>query len=424
MQINESYATLSRNGIEPISYAKVAMDPVRNPFVPGAGAPPPTLEGRAAVLERARITLERLKAGRQAKSFLLVGLRGVGKTVLLNEIDGLAKRLGCRTLVFENHEGKSLPALLVPPLRALLLQLDRGEQVNAYVKRGLRVLKGFAKAVKVKHGEIEIGLDIDPEAGMADSGDLEADLPDLFVVVAEAAKARGTSVVVIIDELQYLSEIEFSALIMAIHRICQRQLPLALIGAGLPQLVALAGRSKSYAERLFDFPGIGALTLEDAALAIAEPIQTEGASIDPAALDRIVAVTERYPYFLQEWGYHAWNVSAGPVITLADVETATDIAIRSLDESFFRVRLDRLTPTERDYLRAMADLGPGPHRSGDVADRLSRAVESVAPLRNGLIKKGSVYSPAHGDTAFTVPLFDAFMRRSIPTWTPLPRGSR
>lgn len=387
------------------------MDPVENPYVPGAGTPPPELAGRGEIVERARVTLARIKRGTPAKSFMLVGLRGVGKTVLLNRVRELAEQQGFKAIMAEAHENKSLAALLIPPLRHALLTLDRGEMASHVVKRGLRVLKAFAGAVRVKVDDVEIGLDIDGERGTADSGDLENDLPELLVAVAEAAQARATVVALIIDELQYLGGAEFSALIMSAHRIAQRQLPLLLVGAGLPQLVGLAGKSKSYAERLFDFPPVGALASADAALAISAPAAREKVAYDAAALERIVALTQGYPYFLQEWGYHVWNTALRSPITSEDVDRATPLVIRKLDESFFRVRFDRLTPREKEYLFAMAELGAGPHRSGDIATLLTAPVERVAPIRNSLIRKGMIYSPAHGDTAFTVPLFDEFLRR-------------
>jgi len=394
------------------------MDPVRNPFAPGAGTPPPELAGRQAILDRAETTLLRISRGRPSKSFLLIGLRGVGKTVLLVRILKLAEKAGFKTLMVEAHEDKSLPELLLLPLRQVLLALDQLGALNEKVKRGLRVLRGFASAIKVKYGEVEIGLGIDPERGVADSGDIESDLPDLLVAVAEAASARRTSVALLIDELQYLSEKELSALIMGVHRIAQRELPLVLIGAGLPQLVGNTGRSKSYAERLFDFPEVGPLNAKDALVALVEPIAREGERIAKGAVDLIVKATLGYPYFLQEWGYHCWNAADKSPISGKDVDRATPTIVANLDASFFRVRFDRLTPAEKRYLRAMAQLGPGPHRSGDIAEQLGAQVRSVAPLRSGLIRKGMIYSPAHGDTAFTVPLFDQFLRRQMPELKP------
>lgn len=390
------------------------MDPVRNPFAPGAGTPPPELAGRQGILSRAETTLLRISQKRPAKSLLLIGLRGVGKTVLLVRIQQLADRIGFKTLMVEAHEDKSLPELLLPPLRQVLLALDQLGALNEKVKRGLRVLRGFASAIKVKYGEVEIGLDIDPERGVGDSGDLESDLPDLLQAVGEAAAARGVAVALLIDELQYIGETELSALIMGVHRTAQQQLPLVLFGAGLPQLVGNTGRSKSYAERLFDFPQVGPLNAKDTEIALMEPIAREGQRIAKAAIVLIAKATQGYPYFLQEWGYHCWNSANKSPISIKDVGIATPIILANLDSSFFRVRFDRLTPAEKRYLRAMAELGPGPHRSGDIAEQLSAQVRSVAPLRSGLIRKGMIYSPAHGDTAFTVPLFDEFLRRQIP----------
>ena len=387
------------------------MDPVSNPYAPGAGNQPPELAGRKEILERTKTTLARVKAGKSAKSFMLVGLRGVGKTVLLNKIEEIAEESGYIAVLLETPENKNLPELLIPHLRKILFRLDNKEKVNEIVKRGMMVLKSFANAVKVSVGEVEVGLNIEPERGIADSGDIETDLPDLFQAIGEAARSRSTSVAIIIDELQYVPEKEFSALIMAMHRVSQKQLPIILIGAGLPQLVGLAGKSKSYAERLFDYPKVDALSRVDAILAIVEPARREGVDFTSEALSRAVELTQGYPYFLQEWGYHTWNAAVKSPIGLQDVVLATDSATRSLDESFFRVRFDRLTPREKDYLFAMAKLGSGPHRSGDISSELGVTVESIAPVRSSLIKKGMVYSPAHGDTAFTVPMFDQYLKR-------------
>lgn len=387
------------------------MDPVTNPYAPGAGSQPPELAGRDEVLERTRITLARIQQGRPAKSFMLVGLRGVGKTVLLNRIQEIADEAGYLAAMVETPENKSLPELLIPCLRRILLRLDTKERVNEVVKRGLMVLKGFANALKLTVGEVDFGLAIEPAHGVADSGDLEADLPDLLEAIGHAARARGTAVALIIDEVQYIAEAEFSALIMAVHRLSQRQLPVVVIGAGLPQLVGLAGKSKSYAERLFDYPQIGPLNDRDARAALIEPARREGVDYDEAAIRSVLELTKGYPYFIQEWGYHGWNAATSSPITVETITRATQSAITNLDQSFFRVRFDRLTPREKTYMFAMSSLGAGPHRSGDIAFKLNVAVESVAPVRSSLIKKGMVYSPAHGDTAFTVPMFDEFLSR-------------
>jgi len=390
------------------------MDPIKNPFSPGAGSPPPELVGRAGILEQARILLGRVKEKRPEKSILLTGLRGVGKTVLLNEIERLAIKTGYRTVAVEAHEDKSLAALLVPPLRKLLFELDRVAGAGDKAKRGLAVLKGFMNGVKVSLGDIEVGLDIDPEKGAADSGDLESDLPNLFVAVAEAAEERKVPVALLIDELQYFSHKELSALIMAMHKMQQRQLPMVLLGAGLPILPGLAGESKSYAERLFSFPDIGALSEPDAIKALKDPTQDAGVDFETAAVKEIFRLTNGYPYFLQEWGYQSWNRAEASPITLQVVHDASATVVQRLDENFFRVRFDRLTPGERRFLRAMARLGSGARRSSDIADALGVKINSLGPTRANLIQKGMIYSPAHGDMAFTVPLFDEFMLRAMP----------
>jgi hypothetical protein len=390
------------------------MDAIKNPFSPGAGSPPPELVGREGILEQARVLLGRVKEKRPEKSLLLTGLRGVGKTVLLNEIERLAAKTGYRTVPLEAHEDKALAAMLVPPLRKLLFELDRAAGAGDKAKRGLAVLKGFMNGVKLAMGDIEVGLDIEPEKGSADSGDLESDLPNLFMAVAEAAEERKTPVALLIDELQYFSARELSALIMAMHKMQQRQLPMVLIGAGLPILPRLAGESKSYAERLFSFPDIGALSEPDANKALQDPTKAVGVEFEAAALKEIFRLTQGYPYFIQEWGYQSWNRAAGPPITLEVVQAATATVIERLDANFFRVRFDRLTPGEKRFLRAMAGLGAGAHRSADIAEALGVNINSLGPGRAKLIQKGMIYSPTHGDLAFTVPLFDEFMLRAMP----------
>lgn len=390
------------------------MDPIKNPYAPGAGTPPPELAGRDDLRETVRIALERVRAGRPTKSILMVGLRGVGKTVLLGRLRDDAEAAGIQTLCVEAPESRSLPAILAPQLRQALLRLSRNEQAKEFAQRALRGLAGFAKALKLKYQDIEVGLDFDPEPGLADNGDLEHDLQALLEVVGVAAKRAGTALAMFVDEMQYVAEEELAAMITALHRTAQRSLPVVLVGAGLPQLPGKMGRARSYAERLFDFPQIGPLTQDAARLAIAKPALDQGVVVEEDALGRIVQETRGYPYFLQEWGKHTWNAADASPITLADVERATSSAIAALDESFFRVRFDRLTPLEKKYLRAMAELGAGPHRSGDIAEQLKRDVTSLGPTRSQLILKGMIWSPSHGDTAFTAPLFDEFMKRIVP----------
>lgn len=390
------------------------MDPVRNPYSPGAGSPPPELAGRDGLRNQLRVALARIREGRPAKSVLMVGLRGVGKTVLLDQIRRDAETEGIHGVRAEAPENKSLPALLAPQIRQALLRISHMEAAKRAAQRGLRALAGFARALKVKYKDIEVGLDYGPEPGLADNGDLEMDLGELLEQTGLAARDASTAVVLFLDELQYVREDQLGALISGLHRCAQTKLPLTVVGAGLPQLRGIAGKAKSYAERLFDFPTVGPLNDSEAELAIVKPANHEGVEYTLDAVTAIITRTKGYPYFLQEWGKHAWDRAGRSPITLSDVQSASTSAIAALDESFFRVRFDRLTPSERTYLRAMADLGPGPHRSGDIADRLNRAVSSLGPVRSSLIAKGMIWSPSHGDTAFTVPLFDEFMNRIMP----------
>ena len=390
------------------------MDPVANPYAPGAGTPPPELAGRDELLETVRIATERVRAGRPAKSLLHIGLRGVGKTVLLDRMRNDAEGSGIHTLRIEAPEGRSLPAILAPVLRQALLRLSRIEHARQLGRRALQALAGFARALKIKYQDIEVGIDYEPEPGLADNGDLEHDLLALLEAAGEAAQSAGTALILFIDELQYVEEEQMAALITALHRVAQRRLPVMMVGAGLPQLPGRMGRAKSYAERLFGFPAIGPLEAAAARDAIALPAREQGVTFEPAALEKIVHETQGYPYFLQEWGKHVWDVAPRSPIGAHDVDQASAVAVAALDESFFRVRFDRLTPGEKRYLRAMAELGPGPHRSGDIAQVLSRKVTALGPTRNQLIAKGMIWSPNHGDTAFTVPMFDEFMKRIMP----------
>jgi hypothetical protein len=390
------------------------MDPRQNPYAPGAGTPPPELAGRDELIERAAVALDRIRAGKSARSCILYGLRGVGKTVLLNRIRLDAEARGIASVRVEAPEERSLPALLIPALRAALLRLSRGEALKDNLLKGMRALASFTKALKVKYQDIEFSIDVDPETGLADSGDLDIDLTDLLLTLGKAACERATALVLFIDELQYVPGEQLASLITAFHSASQEQLPITMVAAGLPQLVGQTGRAKSYAERLFEFTPVDRLDDAAARDALIVPASKEGVAFDPDAIAEILRQTSGYPYFLQEWGKHSWNAADTSPIELDDAQRATIEALAELDASFFRVRFDRLTPTEKRYIRAMAELGPGPHRSGDIADILERKVTTVAPVRNSLIAKGMIYSPAHGDTAFTVPLFDGFMKRIMP----------
>ncbi len=391
------------------------MDVYENPFRPGAGTRPPALAGRDDLIAGFRATLGHAKQGRPSASVMPVGLRGVGKTVLLNQFADDAAELGFRVGFIEAPGSGALAQLVARRVRKILLEFDRGSLrgLSTAVARALRVFKSFSVTL-TPHGAASLALDIEPERGEADSGDLSDDLTDLLVATGEAAAERGAGVLLAIDEVQNLRRDEFEALIMAIHRTTQRNLPVVLVATGLPSLPGLAGTAKSYAERLFRFPVIGALNAQEAHEALEAPVRARDAAFTGEAIDAIVAVTQGYPYFLQEWGYEVWNRAAGSPIAPADVHASHDHVVRKLDESFFRVRFDRVTPAERRYLRAMAELGAGPHRSGEIADAYGAPVRRVAPIREGLIVKGMIYSPEYGANAFTVPLFDDFLRRQLP----------
>lgn len=397
------------------------MDPVQNPFAPGAGSRPPQLAGRDPIIEKATIALKRIKAGRHAKSYMLLGLRGVGKTVLLNRIGELAEQEGYLTSLIEAPEGQRLAEMLAPQLRVLLFKLSGYEKARVLANRAMATLRSFASVFKVSYADVEVAV---TEPDTAASGHLETDLSNLMLAVGAAAKAAEKPVAVLIDEVQYLTETDLAALIAAVHQLAQRSLPVVVFGAGLPQLAGLAGDAKSYAERLFEFPEVGPLDRAASEAAVREPVVQGGADITADALTNIVEQTEGYPYFLQEWGHHSWDVADASPIDIDDVKKATEKATDALDTSFFRVRFDRLTPREQDYLRAMAEMGAGPHRSGDIAAALNMDVTAAGPLRTGLTRKGMIYSPEHGVTAFTVPMFDAFMRRTIPEFNAPKRKTR
>lgn len=391
------------------------MDPRTNPYSPGAGTLPPELAGRDDIIEKAAIQLDRCRNGLSHRGLLLVGLRGVGKTVLLTRISQETEARGFVVVSIETPEKRSLPALLIPALRSALLKLNRIAAAGELGVRALKVLGGFVGAMKLSYNDIEFQVDLGEEPG-ADSGDLEHDLVELFLEIGRAAKEKNTALVLFIDEIQYIAKDQFASLIMAIHKCTQQQLPITLIGAGLPQLVGQAGKAKSYAERLFEYPEVGALSLSSAREALLSPALKEGVRYDEDALREIYNKTQGYPYFLQEWGKHCWQCADVSPITIGDAEAASELAISELDASFFRVRFDRLTPTEKKYLRAMAELGVGPHRSGDIAVLLKKDVQAVAPVRSNLISKGMLFSPSHGDNSFTVPLFDGYMKRVIPVF--------
>ena len=397
------------------------MDPVRNPFAPGAGSRPPELAGRETILQDAEIAVQRALLGKPNRSQMLLGLRGVGKTVLLNKIEEIAERSGHITSFIEAPEGKSLSELLVPKINQALRKLSLSAQAKAKAHLALRALRSFASVFDLSYGDVS--LSVDPDVGVADSGDLESDLSELFVRVGEAAKAAGKAWTLLIDEVQYLRRVDLAALIVALHKISQKDLPVLFFGAGLPQVAALSGDAKSYAERLFHYPAVGPLLSDDAKTAIRQPVEDEGERISDDALNEILKKTQGYPYFLQEWGYQCWNIAQGQQIEFADAAHAAGEATRRLDDGFFKVRFDRLTPKEREYVIAMAQIGPGPYRSSDIATALRETHQSLGPRRSQIISKGMIYSPSHGDIAFTVPMFNEYLIRNYVTKTNKDKGT-
>jgi hypothetical protein len=388
------------------------VDPVRNPYVPNAGASPAALPGRTPLIEAFQTALGRTKARKAPRSLIPYGLRGVGKTVLLNRFADDARANGFTIASLEADDRGAFLKKLVGELRRILFAFDAGTKVNEAVKRAIRVLKSFV--LQAGFGDLSVEIGVDPERGLGDTGDLAVDLTALLVAAGEAALAQDAAVLVAIDEVQYVDEKDFEALIAALHRVTQLALPVLAVATGLPQVLALAGEAKTYAERLFEYRRIGALSESDARVAIVDPAESEGVAFEPEALARLYQLTEGYPFFIQEWAYNAWNAAQTSPIGRDVVDRIEPGVLARLDESFFRVRYDRTSPKERRYMRAMAELGAGPYFSGDVAKQLDQPVTKAAPVRDALIRKGMIYSPSYGCLAFTAPLFDAFMRRIQP----------
>jgi hypothetical protein len=388
------------------------MDPIRNPYTPGAGSTPPALTGRDDELRALSVLLARLRLGRPEKSLIVTGLRGVGKTVLLNTFEAIAEDAGFVTAKTEVTHDTDFAATMARLTRRLLLAISPFERMRSKVLAAARVLKAFT--LRLPEGP-EIAIDVEATTGRADSGHLADDLGDVLVALGEAAREHDRGIAFLLDEIQFLQRRELEALITAIHAVAQASLPLTFVGAGLPQLPSLAGIAKSYSERLFDFPRIGPLEGAPARAALELPAQDEEVAWEGSAIDEVLRFTEGYPYFLQEYGKHAWNVAGYPTITLADVEEARPLVRLQLDENFFRVRTGRVTNAELRYIAAMASLGGGPYRTGEIAARLgAKGPENVAPLRARLIQKGVIYSPEHGVNEFTVPQFDDYLRRNHP----------
>ncbi len=387
------------------------MDSQLNPFSPGAGSRPPELAGREDIIRDASITLGRVIAERHAQSQILLGLRGTGKTVLLNAIESLAEEANYHTSYVEAPDDQTLAQMLYPQMRQVLRRLSTIEAARAAANMALSGLRNFASVFKISAGAVEIG--VEPTLGSVDSGNLEFDLTEMFVLIGKAAKAAGRGWALLIDEVQYLEKEELAAIIVAVHRISQKGLPVVVFAAGLPQIAKLSGDAKSYAERLFVFPHVGALEKAAAIEAIRNPLQREGVDIESDALEMIIEETGGYPFFIQEWGHHAWEVAEKSPITLENIYSASERARKRLDEGFFKMRMDRLTNAEIDYVCAMASLGEGPYKSTDVADKLGKTPSSLGPCRANIIHKGMIYSPSYGDVDFTVPLFVDYLRRQF-----------
>lgn len=389
------------------------MDRVKNPFTPGAGTQPPALEGRSEILDEASIQIKRASMGNDARPQMLLGLRGVGKTVLLNHIAEIAEKHHHIITMIEADENIDLIKVLHFNIQQLLRKISVIERLKDKTKHALAVTKSFFGTFNISIADI-LSIEIKPEIGTADSGMLEADLAELFVTLGELSKEAGRPWCILIDEVQYLKSTDLAALIVALHKCVQKRLPVLFFGAGLPQVAAMSGDAKSYAERLFNYPYIGALPDKEAKNAIKNPITSLHEAINVDALERIVQYTKGYPYFLQEWGSEVWNVATdGQPISLFDVEIASGKVFDKLDKGFFNVRLDRLTSKEKEYMIAMAALGEAPYKTGEVAQKLHKNSSAFGVIRAKLIDKGMIYSPTHGEISFTVPLFDDFLRRQF-----------
>lgn len=392
------------------------MQALTNPYTPNAGAEPQAVVGRDDQLESFDLLLARIERARTEQSMIITGLRGVGKTVLLGQFRTKALRRDWVVVEFEvsKNDEQHFRGAMASKLRTALFELSPKARWTDRLKHTASVLRSFTLSVDPS-GTLSAGLDVDAAEGFADHENLALDLTDVFVALGEAAQERSRGVVLLFDEVQFLSRQQLEAVIEALHKMVQRKLPVTLVGAGLPQIAELAGDAKSYAERLFKFPEIGNFGEEDARAALTKPAADEGIGYDEDALIEALRVTGGYPYFLQELGYAVWTVADGPVITREDIVTAIPGYEAKLDASFFRVRLDRATETQRAYLRAMAGLGSAPQKASDVADAMGRTSQNLGPTRAELINMGLLYTPEHGYAAFTVPHFDKFLIRAIPT---------
>src|SRR5919112_5348914 len=393
------------------------MDPVRNPYAPGAGQRPPELAGRDRELQQFAVTLERVAGGRPERSMVMSGLRGVGKTVLLNTLRSQAVARAWGTGKIEARPEQSVRLPVAQAVHAAVREVAHRHRDPDRVDAVAGVLKAFALRTELKDRK---GIrwspptDVPAARGRADSGDLELDLLELFTDVADLARDLGVGVALFVDEMQDIASEELAAICGAVHEISQQAAPLIVVGAGLPHLPVVLSASKSYAERLFRYVSVDRLPREMADRAWLLPAASEGADYEPEALDALYALTDGYPYFVQAYGKVTWDVAVGSPIRMADVKEAAPEAEAELGVGFFGARYDRATPAERDYMRTMAELGAdhgdGSVTTAEVARVLGRKPQSLSPARDGLIKKGLVYSSERGTVAFTVPHFGKFLR--------------
>ncbi len=388
------------------------MDPIGNPYTPNAGSRPPELAGRAGELEQFRVLIGRLKRGATEQSMVIRGLRGVGKTVLLNAFEDRAESEGFLTYYHELTPDSSLVGEIARDAQSALAQL----------KLSARAIKGFRSALEhlgtiTLTGPEGIGLSVDLRN--ADEGAIAGDLSELFLALGAAAASKGSGVVFLLDEVQFVREIEYRSLISALHRATQKNMPITAAAAGLPQIPRLTGEARSYAERLFTFPVIAGLLDPDARAAFVEPARHQNVDYEPEAVELALTWTRGYPFYIQQLGKHAWNLATASPIKAVDVQAAIPVAQQALDSSIYEVRVQRATHEERRYMRAMAELGEAPYRSGAVAAKLGRKTTEVSMTRQHLIDKGLAYSTEdYGHVDFTIPRFDEFMRRHMPYRAP------
>jgi len=392
------------------------MDPVRNPFAPGAGQRPPELAGRDKEVGAFEVVLERVARGRPERSLVLTGLRGVGKTVLLGELRSMAVKRGWGAGKVEARPDADLRRPLSAALHRAVRDLAVRHRAPDRVEAILGILKAFALRAAPDGAKLrdrwQPGIDVPAAQGRADSGDIEIDLVELFTDVAELAQDVGTGVALLIDEMQDLKPDDISALCAACHELSQLGAPLVVVGAGLPHLPAVLSAGKSYSERLFRYVRIDRLGREDADRAVLAPVEREDAGITDEALDALFDASGGYPYFIQAYGKAAWDAAPADPISALDVSVAAPEADAELAVGFFGSRYERATPAEREYLRAMAELTDGKDagvNTAQVADHLGRKPSSLSPARDSLIKKGLVYSAERGQIAFTVPHFGRFL---------------